>query len=90
MLVLVILYSTPINYLHNCRNLNHSHHEITLEESHEHCYLCDLQFQPYFGNSENINLLSETPAQKPDSFYSDKIFILNKACKCLRGPPALT
>lgn len=89
MLVLVVLYSTPINYLHNCRNLNHTHHETSFEATHDHCYLCDLQFQPYFGNSENIELLSDGPVQKPESFYSEITLILNKACKSLRGPPSL-
>lgn len=53
MLGLVLAYSTPIQSLHNCSNLNHSHESATIENTHAHCYLCDLQFHSFLSN--NIN-----------------------------------
>gem|GEM_PF-6551469 len=64
MFALVLLYSTPITSLHNCSNLNHHHSELTIEESHPHCYLCDLQFQPY--TAAEVCILSETVSCFPD------------------------
>ena len=53
MLGLVLAYSTPIQSLHNCSNLNHSHESATIENTHAHCYLCDLHFQNFLSNNNN-------------------------------------
>lgn len=65
MLGLVLAYSTPIQSLHNCSNLNHSHESATIENTHAHCYLCDLQFHSFLSN--NIN--DFTCFQEQDNNY---------------------
>ena len=54
MLGLVLAYSTPIQSLHNCSNLNHSHESATIENRHAHCYLCDLQFHSFIPTEDLI------------------------------------
>lgn len=90
MLITVLSYSTPVWSLHSCNTLNHFHEETCIEESHPHCYLCDMQFHPFVQDLETFETCITSVTSDFICFYKNSHsyhfieFALNK------GPPKLS
>jgi hypothetical protein len=90
MLLLVLLYSTPIKLLHNCSNLNQHHDGLSIEQAHEECLICDLQFYPYIQAETIILTTADSyPVELHTSLQGILYHTERNAC-LNKGPPALT
>ncbi len=47
LLFLVVLYSTPVSFLHNCEQLKGYPAGINAENSHAECFLCEIQLTSF-------------------------------------------
>lgn len=88
MLGLVLLYSTPIKSLHNCRNLEHQHSGIFFEETHPTCYLCDLQTCPFTETQTDYGTQFRNSYPVFSSSYTFTYYHPFSNAHLNKGPPA--
>ena len=88
MLGLVLLYSTPIKSLHDCRNLEHKHSGVVFEETHPTCYLCDLQTCPFTETQTDSGIEHRISYPAFDCSYSSNYYKLFSNAYLNKGPPA--
>ncbi|MES2618448.1 MAG: hypothetical protein V4613_11245 [Bacteroidota bacterium] len=46
-LLLVVLYSMPVQYFHHCDRFKAHSDLVSVEEAHKDCYLCDIKLTPF-------------------------------------------
>jgi hypothetical protein len=89
MLLLVLLYSTPIKLLHNCSNLNQHHDGISIQQTHEDCLICELQFYPYIpAETVSLKIADSYPTELYTSLQGRLYHTERNAC-LNKGPPAV-
>lgn len=88
-MILALIISAPVKSLHDCNNLAHHHNELSFENSHNDCSICDINIHSPELHHEVFEFIQaeNTPvfaAGTLPHFYS-----VSKHNQYLRGPPSI-